>query len=294
MIFLEFITVTCRHGLAQRLKSAEAENAVHRKISMINGIKMKNLMTTILGSGTCVPSLERSSCSILVKGTSTHLLVDAGPGTVCQLLKLDVHINDIDMILLSHFHLDHCAELAPFLFATKHSGIIRKTPLTLVGGTGLASLLDQLNRAYDYTLEFPEEMIKIKELERHGSMTLGVENIRLDYTAVKHKPESRALRFTDETGFSVVYSGDTDECPQLVDLARGADLLICECAFPDDQKIPGHLTPSLAGTIATRAGVKKMVLTHFYPQCDIVDINAQCRLTYDWPLILAKDLLSIH
>lgn len=254
---------------------------------------MKQLITTILGSGTCVPSLERSSCSILIEGASTHLLLDAGPGTMGQLLKLGVQINDIDMILLSHFHLDHCAELAPFLFATKYSGLHRTTPLVLVGGTGLVALLNQLNRAYDNTLEFPDNMLQVIELGESGSMDLGVDGIILDYTAVKHKPESRALRFTDEAGFSLVYSGDTDDCPQLVDLARGADLLICESAFPDDQKVPGHLTPSLAGTIATRAGVKKLVLTHFYPQCDGVDIKAQCRRTYDGPLIPAQDLLTI-
>jgi ribonuclease BN (tRNA processing enzyme) len=253
---------------------------------------MKKLITTILGSGTCVPSLERSSCSVLLKGESTHLLVDAGPGTMGQLIKLGVHINDIDMILLSHFHLDHCAELAPFLFATKYPGFNRKKPLTLVGGTGLAALLEQLNRAYDHTLDLPENMLQVMELDESGSADLGFEEIRLDYTAVKHKPESRAFRFTDQTGFSTVYSGDTDECPQLVDLARGADLLICESALPDDQKAPGHLTPSLAGAIAARAGVGKLVLTHFYPECDGVDIKAQCRLTFDGPLILAEDLLT--
>ena len=240
-----------------------------------------------------MPSLERSSCSVLLKGASTHILVDAGPGTMRQLLKLGVHINDIDMILLSHFHLDHCAELAPFLFATKYSGVNRKTPLILVGGTGLVALLKQLNRAYDNSLEFPENMLQMMELDENGSMDLGFEEIRLDFTTVNHKPESRAFRFTDQTGFSLVYSGDTDECPQLVELARGADLLICESAFPDDQKMPGHLTPSLAGAIATKAGVGKLVLTHFYPKCDGVDIKAQCRLTYDGPLILAKDLLTI-
>jgi len=124
-------------------------------------------------------------------------------------------------------------------------------------------------------------------------MGLGFEKISLDFTIVNHKPESRAFRFTDQTGFSLVYSGDTDDCPELVDLARGADLLICESAFPDDQKMPGHLTPSLAGAIATKAGVGKLVLTRFYPKCDGVDIKAQCRLTYDGPLILAKDLLTI-
>jgi ribonuclease BN (tRNA processing enzyme) len=59
-------------------------------------------------------------------------------------------------------------------------------------------------------------------------------------------------------------------------------------------KIPGHLTPSLAGQIATRAGVKKLVLTHLYPECDAVDVSAQCRKTYQGPLVVAEDLLEIR
>ncbi len=58
-------------------------------------------------------------------------------------------------------------------------------------------------------------------------------------------------------------------------------------------KVPGHLTPSLAGRIATQAGVKKLVLTHFYPECEQVDIAKQCRKTYQGPLELAEDLKEI-
>lgn len=253
----------------------------------------KKIKVTILGSGTCVPSLERHPCSALVSGRSVHILLDAGPGTMGQLLKLGVHINDIDMILLSHFHLDHCAELAPFLFATKYPGFNRKKPLTLVGGVGLTALFEKLNTAYDNTLDMPEGRFQIIELEENGSLTLNLEGIRLDYAAVDHKPESRACRFTDQTGFSIVYSGDTDYCIPLIDLARDADLMICESALPDEHKVPGHLTPSLAGEIASRARVKKLVLTHFYPECDNVDITAQCRKTFDGPVVLAKDLLTL-
>ncbi|MDY6953524.1 MAG: MBL fold metallo-hydrolase, partial [Thermodesulfobacteriota bacterium] len=94
-------------------------------------------------------------------------------------------------------------------------------------------------------------------------------------------------------GCSVVYSGDTDLCENLVTLAKDADLLVCESALPDEMKVPGHLTPSLAGHIATRAGVKRLVLTHFYPECDTVDVFAQCRKTYQGDLVLAEDLMEI-
>ena len=83
-------------------------------------------------------------------------------------------------------------------------------------------------------------------------------------------------------------------CENLATIAQGADVLICESAFPDEMKVPGHLTPSLAGEIASQAGVRKLVLTHFYPECDRVDVSAQCRKTYGGPLVLAEDLLEIQ
>jgi ribonuclease BN (tRNA processing enzyme) len=91
----------------------------------------------------------------------------------------------------------------------------------------------------------------------------------------------------------VAYSGDTDFCENAVGLARDADLLICEAAFPDAMKVKGHLTPSLAGRIAMEAGVKRLLLTHFYPECESIDVEAQCRRTYDGPLILASDLMVV-
>ncbi|MEJ2096818.1 MAG: MBL fold metallo-hydrolase, partial [Deltaproteobacteria bacterium] len=64
-------------------------------------------------------------------------------------------------------------------------------------------------------------------------------------------------------------------------------------AFPDDKKVTGHLSPSLAGRIAAAAAVKKLVLIHLYPECDQVDIAAQCRKTYQGPLLIAEDLMRI-
>jgi ribonuclease BN (tRNA processing enzyme) len=72
-----------------------------------------------------------------------------------------------------------------------------------------------------------------------------------------------------------------------------ADLLICESALPDAMRVEGHLTPSLAGRIATEARVKRLLLTHFYPECDTIDVEAECRKTYNGPLLLASDLMIV-
>jgi len=110
---------------------------------------------------------------------------------------------------------------------------------------------------------------------------------------LRHTAQSIGFRIEDNSGNIVVYSGDTGYCEGLVDLARGAGLLILESSFPDGQGVEGHLTPSQAGEIATSSGAKRLVLTHFYPECLRSDIEGQCRKTYQGELILATDLLHV-
>ncbi|GAG98641.1 unnamed protein product, partial [marine sediment metagenome] len=119
------------------------------------------------------------------------------------------------------------------------------------------------------------------------------EDFKVDTAPVAHNEESIAYRITSADGQSAVYTGDTDYAETITELAENADLLICESAFPDKFKEKGHLTPSLAGDLATRAGVRKLVLTHLYPECDKEDIAAECRKTYSGPLVLAEDLMEL-
>ena len=83
---------------------------------------VKNEMTTtILGSGTCVPSLKRSACSVFIETGGKKILFDIGPGTMRRLLEAQTQIWDISHIFISHFHLDHTGELASFLFSNKYA-----------------------------------------------------------------------------------------------------------------------------------------------------------------------------
>lgn len=246
---------------------------------------------TILGSGTCVPSLHRHPCSVLVRSQSLNMLLDIGPGIMGQLLRLGIDPDEIDAIFLSHFHLDHCADLAPFLFAAKYPEFTRRTKLTLYGGPGLRAWLAGVSKAFGHTIDLPEEAFECIELSGTGSVDLP--GIQISHMPMAHKPESLGYRFTDARGFSLVYSGDTDVTEDLVLLAEDADILVCESAMPDGMKVPGHLTPSLAGDTARRAGVKHLVLTHLYPACDTVDVAAQARKHFNGKVTTAADLMRL-
>ena len=249
---------------------------------------------TILGSGTCVPSLERSACSVMLRIGRSIIVIDTGTGTTRRLLQAGQSIFDITHVFYSHLHPDHSAELVPLLFSTRYPDVRqRKFPLTLVAGSGFKSHYKKLKAAYGHWIELPSEILSIIELNTEGSDSAHFTDFQVTSIPVEHNPESLAYRFSGPQGGSVVYSGDTDYSENLIQLARDADVLICEAALPDDMKVEGHLTPSQAGDIASRARVSKLVLTHFYPECDQTDIVSQCRKSYSGPLILARDLLTI-
>jgi len=126
-------------------------------------------------------------------------------------------------------------------------------------------------------------------------------NFHPDHTAdlvhllpIDHTPHSLAYRIEDPSGKSFVYSGDTGFCNEIVDLAQGSDLLILECSFPDQEEKEGHLTPSLAGRIASLANTKRLLLNHFYPEVLTTDIARECRRTYAGELIIGRDLMHME
>jgi ribonuclease BN (tRNA processing enzyme) len=249
---------------------------------------------TILGSGTCVPSLQRNPCSFLLKTGGASLLFDCGPGVMRRLLEIGVSIFEISHVFISHFHPDHTGELVSMLFAMKYPAPSPRTqPLTIVAGQGFKSFFERLKRVYGNWIELPAELFTIIELDTRMADGCTFPAFTVASMPVAHRPESLAYRIVDGDGKGLVYSGDTDVCDGLKAIAADADLMICESALPDDKKIDGHLTPSLAGKIAQAAGVKKLVLTHFYPACDNADIENQCRSTYNGPLVLARDLMTL-
>jgi ribonuclease BN (tRNA processing enzyme) len=222
------------------------------------------------------------------------LLFDSGAGTMRRLLEAGVEIYDVSFIFYSHFHPDHTSELVPFLFSNKYpDGSRRKIPLTLAAGKGFIKFYENLKLVYGHWIELDTNLLNIIELDNTNHDIRRFDNFKVESIPVEHNPESIAYRITGSDGISVVYSGDTDFSDNLVLLSKNADVLICESALPDNLKVKGHLTPSLAGEIAKRANVRKLVLTHFYPECDQVDVEKECRKTYPGPLVLAEDLMTI-
>jgi len=248
----------------------------------------------ILGSGTSIPHPQRASPSVAIFIDDQFLLMDIGPGTLRQLAIAGFKFEDIDYICISHFHPDHTADLIHFFFATRYPPTLStRKPFTIIAPRGFNRFLALLRKPYGTWLDLPDGLMKIQELNTGENDKKKFDRFKIISTPLNHTPDSIGLRIEDNSGRIIVYSGDTGYCNEIVDLARGADLLILESSFPDGQGIEGHLTPSQAGDIATRSGAKKLLLTHFYPECLKSDIETQCRKTYQGELILATDLMSL-
>jgi ribonuclease BN (tRNA processing enzyme) len=249
----------------------------------------------IIGSGTAIPRTDRGSPAIAVVIEGRPVLFDIGPGTLRQLTRAGIHYERVESIFLTHLHPDHTADLIHFLFASRNPAVMkRRSPFTVTGPPGTARLMDALQKAYPGWLTLPPGIMGIEEIGLAKNLKGDYGDFALITTPTNHTPHSLAYRVRDREGKSVVYSGDTGYCQEVVDLAKGADLLILESSFPDGQACEGHLTPSLAGRMAALAGVGRLVLVHFYPECLATNVAAQCRRTYDGELILGEDLLMLR
>ncbi|MBW2000171.1 MAG: hypothetical protein JRJ29_19705, partial [Deltaproteobacteria bacterium] len=135
--------------------------------------------------------------------------------------------------------------------------------------------------------------MQIEELDTSKEEIREYDNFRVRAAHTLHTPQSLAYRVEKAGGKTLVYSGDTSCCDEIILLAKGCDLLILECSFPDGQAVEGHLTPSEAGRIAQSAGARKLLLLHFYPEILETDIAGSCRKTYQGELVLGRDLMHL-
>jgi ribonuclease BN (tRNA processing enzyme) len=245
----------------------------------------------ILGSGTGVPSLKRGSPSLLLVSEDSKILVDSGSGTLRRMLEAGITYQCIDLLLYTHTHPDHIADLVPILFACKYAEPPRQRELHCFGGPGFFEYFEKLNTLYGPWIKPKSYPLTVEDMPQNP---INFHDIKISSKSLAHLPGSVGYRFELADGKSLVISGDTDYCQNIVDLSVEADLLVLECSYPDGRKVEGHLTPSLAGRIGKESKCKTLLLTHFYPQCDRLDVLSQCRKVFKGNIIIADDLMSIE
>ena len=244
----------------------------------------------LLGTGTAVPSLKRSSSAYLLKINNKNILIDCGPGTVRRLLDVGVTYNDIDLILITHLHPDHTADLVPLLFANRYHGRPRVKELPMTGGKGFSAFLSDLDKTFDGALSPQLYKIPVKEVDDESWKW---EGIGFFSRPLRHTEISRGY-VLERDGKRAAFTGDTGYSSELVELASGVNLLVCECSFPDEMGVDGHLTPSEAAMAAEEAGVERLVLSHFYPEVEKEPIKEMVKKVFSGEVIIGEDLLRVY
>ncbi|NDL58798.1 MBL fold metallo-hydrolase [Phytoactinopolyspora mesophila] len=241
---------------------------------------------TVLGCSGSLPGPASSASSYLVEAGTTRVVVDLGNGALSELQRQvgSEGLGEIDAVLISHLHPDHFMDLCGYYVALRYGP---HQPRRRVPVWGPENTAERLAVAYG---EDPDPgMSNEFEFRAYpgGGFTVGELNVRV--SRVAHPVPAYAIRLEhgDQT---LVYSGDTGPTQALVDLARGADLLLCEAAFREGEDNPPdlHLTGREAGEHARQAGVRRLVVTHVPPWGDAEEAVAEARTAFAGPVEAAR------
>ena len=293
--------------LASDLKDQEAKNPTR---IILLGTK----------GGPRVGEAGRTNPATLLKINGQPYLVDCGYGVSRQLLQANIPLNRVRYIFITHHHSDHNLEYGPLLYNAWITGL--PVNIDSYGPKGLEKMTrDFFEYAkFDIEIRIPDEgrpdprlMVHPHDFDQPGTI-LKNDDVTVSTCRVLHPPirESYAYRF-DAFDRSVVISGDTAYSPELAKFARGADVLVHEIMYlpgveallkrlPNAGRLRQHLLaahtlPEDVGKVASEAGVKTLVLTHFVPGDDSSITDDQwtqgVRQYYKGQIIVGRDLMEI-
>lgn len=272
---------------------------------------MATMRLILTGTGAPRPNLERANSGQVIFVGDRPILVDCGGGTMRRLIELGIDATQIDRLFLTHLHSDHTLDYAEFILGSWAMG---RSALTVYGPPGTTRLHDLLlvepyrdDIAYRLSLgRAPEGIMDIGVQEVEPGVIYADDELTVRAMEVIHSTYTLALRF-DYQGKSLVISGDTGYCPELIEFSRGADVLVHDCCLAPasvlednpvwanlfDHLKPHHATPEEAGLVAQEAGVRTLVLTHFLIGLYEERTLAACRSTFAGEILLGHDGLEV-
>lgn len=202
--------------------------------------------------------------------------------------SLGVDWSGITHVALTHFHADHVNDVVMLIMGWRWGQLPARTePVTFYGPKGTGALFERLAEMHGPWLLAPGFPCTVREVARDEVVHLP-DGVDLSVLPVPHTAESVAYSVVQGTT-RVVYTGDTGFDEALADWAAGCDVLLAECSLPDEMALREHLTPRQCGALAARASAQRLVLTHFYPPVETIDIVSEVAEQYAGPVVLATD-----
>lgn len=237
------------------------------------------MQVTVVGFWGGFPGANEASSGYLIEHEGFHLLLDCGSGVLSQLQNY-IKIEELNAVILSHYHHDHIADVGPIQYAwliNKYLGKCNDV-LPIYGHRFDNENFSKLSKdgvtkglAYD-----PNEQLQIGPFS-------------ISFMKTKHPVACYAMRI--KAGHqTIVYTADSSYLEEFHYFCRKADLLICECNLYGEQdgQNAGHMTSIEAGRIANNANVKKMLLTHLPHFGDHRNLVEQAKTQFNGEIILAK------
>ncbi|MBZ4687302.1 MAG: hypothetical protein PWQ96_184 [Clostridia bacterium] len=233
---------------------------------------------TVLGNWSPYPAADGACSGYLIEGDGTKILLECGNGIVGKLHK---HCKawDLDAVIVSHLHADHCGDLAPLRYAINAGFLYKyrkdKLPVFITGQP--SEKLQPLLKFNDCLRFYYFEDITDTITEYGTIKKQKIKNLQVEFFKVKHSIPAYAVAVTAMKK-RIVYSADTEYIPELESFAFGADLFLCEASVLEkdmDYARGKHLVTKQAGELAKKAEVKKFLPTHFFPEYEIETIKKE-------------------
>lgn len=236
----------------------------------------------LLGTGTCQLQLQRMASAVLVELGDSRLVFDFGRGIAHRLVELGLRQDDVEHIVLSHFHPDHFSDLIPYLHAAAWSRTDpRQRDLHIYGPPGLdrllEGLLDLIGRD---ALGQPTWRLHLHETE---STTLSIGGHGFDYASLP--PAGNHGLKLRHRGLEVALTGDSSFHEQEVTFLQGVDVAVIDSGHSSDEEIL---------ELAARTQVGRLVCSHLYRELDSEDLNDRARRKgYNGEILIGEDLMEI-
>ena len=216
---------------------------------------------TFVGTGDAFGAGGRRQSAVLLRGPSGGVLLDCGATTGSGLNQLGITIDEIDAILVSHFHGDHFGGIPLLLLAALY-GERRTRVLRIAGPPGIEARVQRLAAAMGHGLEGREWAFPIQFTELPAGVRCEVGPVRLRSFATHHNPDASPHGLLIDAGdVKIAYSGDTGWFDGLPRQVAGSDLFVCECTYHRNN-FEYHLSHEELVTHRSRFDCGRVVLTH--------------------------------
>jgi len=203
----------------------------------------------------------RRQSAAFARGDRGGMLLDCGATTNTGLSQLGISRDEIDVILISHFHGDHFGGIPAFLYASLYTDA-RRHPIEIVGPREVEARVHALARAMGHNLENPDWSFPIHFREIHADEAISAGPAEIQAFATEHQPESNPQGYRVRLGQEqIAYSGDTGWFDGLPRQIAGSDLFICECTLHNSQ-LDFHLSLQELREHRDDLDCGRLILTH--------------------------------